>query len=85
MYGLNWVFIIENQFIIASNISIIVDISILSLLTLIVAVLNYNFQKVEGDKRYRHKKQKTDKRKQLENELKKRGFDPENLKDYLKE
>ena len=96
MYGLNWFFIMDKQFLIASSISIIMDISILLLLTLIVGVLNYIFQKEKEDKEYRNKKHKTDKeyrnknhktdkRKQLEKELRRSGFDPENLKDYLEE
>lgn len=61
------------------------NISILLLLTLIVAVLNYILQEEKEDKNYRIKKHKTDKKKQLEKKLKRSGFDPESLKDYLKE
>ena len=85
MYGLTWGFNWVGELLIASYISIIMNVSILVLLTLIVVVFNYILQKEKEDKQYRHKKHKTDKKKQLGKELKRSGFDPENLKDYLEE
>ena len=75
LYGLKWV--INMDLLTALIISTIMDISILLLLTLIVGILNYI------SKGYKHKNQKSDKRKKLEKDLKKTGFDPEDLKDYL--
>ena len=85
MFGLNWVLVVGGELVIALIVSIIMNISILLLLTLIVAVLNYILQEEKEDKNYRIKKHKTDKKKQLEKKLKRSGFDPESLKDYLKE
>ena len=66
-------------------IQITMDISILLLLTLIVVILNYISQKEKEDKGYKQRKQKSDKRKKLEKDLKRSGFDSEDLKDYLQE
>ncbi|MFX1297845.1 MAG: hypothetical protein ACFFD2_23740 [Promethearchaeota archaeon] len=83
LYGLNWVFSID--LLTASIISTILDISLLLLLTLMVVILNYISQNEKEDKGYKHKKMKTDKSKKLKRDLKRSGFSPEDLKDYLKE